>query len=51
MGLRSGLKRWEGFESWTRVTFFDVDTLLKSTSKKPLDPVIGIYEKGDLVLR
>ena len=39
------------FDKWTRLTFFDVDTLLKSTTKKPLDPVIGVYENGGLVLR
>jgi len=39
------------FNKWTRVEFFDVDTVMKSTLKKPLDPVIGIYENGELVLR
>jgi hypothetical protein len=41
----------EDFDKWTRVNFFDVDALTKSTGKKPADPVIGAYENGELVLR
>jgi hypothetical protein len=39
------------FDKWTRIQFFDVDALLKSKTKKPVDPYIGVYEDGQLVLR
>jgi hypothetical protein len=38
-----------GFDKWARIQFFDVDILLKSTAKKPLDPTIAIYDNGQLV--
>ena len=41
----------EGFDKWTRVYFTDEDAFTKSTGKKPVDPVIGVYENGELVLR
>jgi hypothetical protein len=37
------------FNKNARVVFFDIDKLLKG--KKPVDPIIGIYENGELVLR
>ncbi len=36
------------FDKNTRVIFYDVDTILKSTIKKPLDPAIAIYEDKEL---
>jgi hypothetical protein len=38
---------WE-FDKNTRVAFFDVDTLVRSTPAKPPDPVIAIYENKEL---
>ena len=41
----------ESFRKWTVVQFSDSDKLLKGNGGKPVDPYIGIYENGQLVLR
>ena len=39
------------FDKWTRIHFTDADAFTKGTGNKPVDPMIGIYENGELVLR
>jgi hypothetical protein len=47
----SGMLSDEFFRKWCVVQFSDNEKFLKPNSKKPLDPYIGIYENGELVLR
>jgi hypothetical protein len=40
------------FDKWIVIQFFDEEKLLKgSKDKDPVDPYIGIFENGELVLR
>jgi len=42
------------FEKWTRIVFEDLDAFVKAQKAKttqPVDPIIGIYENKELVLR
>lgn len=39
------------FDKWTLIHFFDMEKLLNHKSKDPVDPDIGYYENGELVLR
>jgi hypothetical protein len=41
----------EFFNKWCVVQFSDTEKLLKHKDKKPVDPYIGVYENGELVLR
>jgi hypothetical protein len=42
------------FDKWVVIQFFDEEKLLKGSKNKdkdPVDPYIGTYESGELVLR
>lgn len=47
----SGMLQDELFNKWCVVQFSDTEKFLKAKSKKPVDPLIGIYDNGELVLR
>lgn len=39
------------FDKWTFIHFFDMEKLLNHKGKDPVNPDIGYYENGELVLR
>jgi hypothetical protein len=39
------------FDKWTVIQFSDTEKFLKHKGKEPVDPYIGFYENGELVLR
>ncbi len=47
----SGMLTDEFFNKWTVVQFSDWGKLSQAKGKKVVDPYIGIYENGELVLR
>jgi hypothetical protein len=47
----AGMLQDELFKKWCVVQFSDTEKFLKAKGKKPVDPYIGIYENGELVLR
>jgi len=47
----SGMLLDELFNKWCVVQFSDNEKFVKAKGKKPVDPYIGIYENGELVLR
>lgn len=47
----SGMQTDVLFNRWCVVQFSDNEKFVKPKSNKPVDPYIGIYENGELVLR
>jgi hypothetical protein len=47
----SGALPDEFFRRWFVVRFFDTEKFTKTKDKMPIDPYIGTYENGELVLR
>jgi hypothetical protein len=47
----SGMLQDELFNKWCVIQFSDTEKVLRAKGKKPVDPYIGIYENGELVLR
>jgi hypothetical protein len=46
-----GMLQDELFNKWCVIQFSDTEKFLRAKGKKPVDPYIGIYESGELVLR
>ena len=41
----------QSFDQWTVIQFWDDEKVTKHKGTKPVDPYIGFYENGELVLR